>query len=140
MAEGFANPIIGGGGTLVYPAIHSPNYAPGTSGWTVRKDGSAEFSNVTIRGGLIQGAPGLYYAGTPALGNLAASVTGSSGGGIDAYGNAYVAGVASYIATGGGYVAVTENAGSIQWWRNSTYGGAYTSYATLNLSGTALIL
>lgn len=46
----FSNPIIGGGGALVYPAIHSPNFshANGT-GWSINKNGSAEFNNALIR-------------------------------------------------------------------------------------------
>jgi hypothetical protein len=50
MPDGFSNPIIGGGGALVYPSIHSPNYAAGLAGWTINKDGSAEFNNATVRG------------------------------------------------------------------------------------------
>jgi hypothetical protein len=38
------------GDTLVYASIHSPNYAQGSSGWTINKDGSAEFQNVLVRG------------------------------------------------------------------------------------------
>lgn len=48
--SGFSNPIIGGGGVLVYPSIHSPDYVPGQSGWAIFKDGSAEFNNMIIRG------------------------------------------------------------------------------------------
>jgi hypothetical protein len=46
----FANPIIGGGGSLVYPSIHSPDFATGVSGWTINKDGTVEFNNGTFRG------------------------------------------------------------------------------------------
>lgn len=45
---GFSNPIIGGGGSLVYPSIHSPNFVHGSSGWSINKDGSAEFQNVVL--------------------------------------------------------------------------------------------
>jgi hypothetical protein len=48
--SGFNNPIIGGGGALVYPSIHSPGYVEGESGWTVDQNGSAEFNNLSIRG------------------------------------------------------------------------------------------
>lgn len=48
--SGFSNPIIGGGGTLVYPAIRSPNYVTGISGWSINKSGFAEFQNVIVRG------------------------------------------------------------------------------------------
>src|SRR5581483_1083246 len=38
------------GETLVAGSIHSPNYAKGSSGWTINRDGSAEFQNVLVRG------------------------------------------------------------------------------------------
>lgn len=50
MSGGFNNPLVGGGGSLVYPSIHSPNFVAGSTGWSIDKDGSAEFDNVTIRG------------------------------------------------------------------------------------------
>lgn len=46
---GFNDPIVGGS-TLIRPSIQSPNYAAGSSGWTVNEDGSAEFNNLTSRG------------------------------------------------------------------------------------------
>ena len=49
--SGFSSPIIGGGGTLVYPAIKSPDYVAGSAGWQIAKNGSAEFENLTVRGG-----------------------------------------------------------------------------------------
>jgi hypothetical protein len=58
--SGFTNPIVGGGGNLIYPSIHSPNYVPGVSGWAINKDGTAEFNDVdilgTITGSIIDGA------------------------------------------------------------------------------------
>ena len=47
----FTNPVVGGT-TLIRPAIQSPNYVAGTSGWSINQDGSAEFNGVTIRGTL----------------------------------------------------------------------------------------
>jgi hypothetical protein len=47
----FANSVVGGV-TLVRPAIQSPGYSTGATGWTINADGSAEFNNVTIRGQL----------------------------------------------------------------------------------------
>lgn len=46
------------GTTLVYPAIQSPNYVAGSTGWTINQDGSAEFNNITARGNLIVGPTG----------------------------------------------------------------------------------
>lgn len=45
----FSNPIVGGV-TLIRPAIQSPDYITGSAGWSINKDGSAEFNDVTIRG------------------------------------------------------------------------------------------
>jgi hypothetical protein len=51
----FNNPVVGGGGALVRTSIHSPNYAAGSAGWTINRDGSVEFNNATIRGSLSAG-------------------------------------------------------------------------------------
>jgi hypothetical protein len=48
MSGGFSNPIVGGGGDLVYPEIQSPNFVHGVSGWKIGKDGSAEFNSIFI--------------------------------------------------------------------------------------------
>lgn len=96
---GFENPVVGGT-SLRIPAIQSPNYSPGVSGWIVRITGDAEFNNLTIRGqfngtDFIMNAAGLFiYSGTPAAGNLSASI--APVGGTDSFGNSYVAGVATY--------------------------------------------
>lgn len=45
----FSNPIVGGV-TLIRPAIQSPDYVAGATGWSINKDGSAEFNDVVIRG------------------------------------------------------------------------------------------
>jgi len=93
MSDGFSNPIIGGGGGLVYPSIHSPNFVHGVQGWTINKDGSAEFDNLTIRGQfngndfIINDAGMFIYSGTPANGNLLLAITNEAG--TDAFGNAY---------------------------------------------------
>jgi len=95
--SGFSNPIIGGGGALVYPSIHSPGFITGISGWTIKKDGSAEFNNLTIRGTflgtdfIVSNAGAFFYSGAPANGNLFASIASVSG--TDAFGNAYGAGL-----------------------------------------------
>jgi hypothetical protein len=89
----FSNPITGGQGTLVRPAIKSPGYNPGVAGWSINRDGSAEFNDLTIRGEFDgtnfqmtdQGA--FFYNGTPALGNLIASIVAQAG--TDPFGNAF---------------------------------------------------
>lgn len=45
----FSNPITGGN-VLIRPAIKSPDYVPGISGWTINRDGTAEFNDATFRG------------------------------------------------------------------------------------------
>lgn len=47
----FSDPIVGGN-TLIRNAIQSVNYTAGVSGWTINRDGSAEFNDVTVRGDL----------------------------------------------------------------------------------------
>lgn len=47
----FDNPIVAGN-VLIREAVRSPNYVPGTSGWSINRDGSAEFADVDIRGTL----------------------------------------------------------------------------------------
>lgn len=55
--SGFSN-AIAGGLILVRPALRSPNFVTGTSGWTINADGSAEFNNVIVRGDLqVGGVP-----------------------------------------------------------------------------------
>ncbi len=50
----FSNPVVGGeGGELIRDSIKSRNFQAGVSGWIIRRDGSAEFNNVVIRGSLI---------------------------------------------------------------------------------------
>ena len=48
--SGFANSIIGGMSKLIRSAIQSPNYLAHSMGWTINKDGSAEFNDLTVRG------------------------------------------------------------------------------------------
>jgi hypothetical protein len=44
---GFGNPVVGGN-TLIRDAIQSPDYADGSAGWAIRKDGTAQFSDIDI--------------------------------------------------------------------------------------------
>lgn len=45
----FSNPVVGGV-TLTRPAVQSPDFLTGFTGWSANQDGSAEFNNVVIRG------------------------------------------------------------------------------------------
>lgn len=109
--SGFANSIVGGVGALIRQYIKSPNYVPGVSGWSINKDGSAEFNNATFRGTVVISASGqelLVYNGTPAAGNLIASI--AAVGGIDAYGNYFPPGYGGYISSGLSLFANDHNA------------------------------
>lgn len=73
---------LAGGTILVRPALQSPNYVAGVSGWAIKIDGSAEFNNVTVRGTLqsnnyVAGVSGwkLDQAGTAELNQLTARGT-----------------------------------------------------------------
>ena len=123
MPGGFSNPIVGGGGALVYPSVHSPNYVTGVSGWTINKDGSAEFNSGIFRstlaaGVMIVNASGTFVYGTsgPAANNLQFSA--APIGGTDAYGNQYLAGVVAYQPGATAY-AMTFNVQVIQLYQST---------------------
>lgn len=103
--SGFSNPLVGGGGGLVYPSIHSPDFVQSISGWTINKDGSAEFNDLTIRGTfqgldfLINASGFFFYKGSPASGNLFMAWAESSG--TDSFGNTYDEGFGYYSTTTG---------------------------------------
>lgn len=56
MAMSPGNQAITGGTVLRIPAVQSPNYVAGVSGWIVRSDGSAEFNAGTFRGSIEVGS------------------------------------------------------------------------------------
>lgn len=76
----FGNDVIGGT-TLLRPAIRSPNYVAGVSGWTINKDGTSEFAGGTFRGPVV--------VIDPATGNVLASI-GANGNG--SFQNVYATG------------------------------------------------
>lgn len=57
----FDDPVAAGDGSLIYPAIKSPNYVAGTSGWSINRTGTAEFNNITVRGELDAVSPSGSY-------------------------------------------------------------------------------
>lgn len=61
----FSNPIVGGT-ALIRPAINSPNFVSGATGWSINRNGTAEFSGATIRGELQLGGNGT--TGHPGIG------------------------------------------------------------------------
>lgn len=48
----FEDPIAAGDGSLIFPAIKSPDFQTGVSGWMLGRDGSFEASDAVIRGSL----------------------------------------------------------------------------------------
>lgn len=106
----FLNQIVAGL-KLVRAAIQSPNYVTGVSGWTINRDGSAEFNNVVIRGGTQTQGAILMYSGTPAAGKLIASVAPAAG--TDSFGNAYVQGFAVYGDPLGNAITTKLNGGEL---------------------------
>jgi len=68
---GWQHAIAGGQGNLIVTSLKSPNFVTGVSGWTINKNGSAEFNDVTIRGNLVVDNNGgiFVYAGLPGPGN-----------------------------------------------------------------------
>lgn len=94
--QSFPQDVVAGT-QLVVPAIHSPNYLTGSTGWTINLDGSAEFNNLTIRGTfsgtnfIVNSSGAFFYSPTEAHGNLIVSI--ASAAGTDAFGNAYPKGI-----------------------------------------------
>jgi hypothetical protein len=112
---GFANDILGGAASLIRAAIKSPKLLSGSTGWSVNKDGSAEFNNVVIRGtiqaghfiGTGEGQEFVIYSGTPAANNLIASITSAPA--VDSFGNFILPQLASYGGTAGSYWALQQS-------------------------------
>jgi len=115
---GWGNPVVGGV-ALRIPAIQSPNYNPTAgTGWAIFANGTAVFYGLTITDGTITGPDytvnsdgAFFYSGTPALGNLLASI--ASTGGTDAEGNVYQSGVTVYFGTGYLQLHVSSSLGDV---------------------------
>jgi hypothetical protein len=87
MSGGFGNPLVGGGGALVYPAVKSPNFSLASqTGWAILKNGTAYFFNIMASGTItatavdagntIINSTGIFiYSPSVAAGNLIASFT-----------------------------------------------------------------
>jgi hypothetical protein len=97
-SPGFNNSILAGMGTLIRAMIQSPNYVAGVSGWTINKDGSAEFNNLTIRGTFFGSnfevnSQGIFFYTSlpPTLGGLLIAIAPAAG--VDSAGNSYAQGL-----------------------------------------------
>lgn len=120
------NPVVGGI-NLRIPAIQSPGFVSGVSGWHIDIDGSAEFNNVTVRGTIeIDDGTGNLFAYQPsaAAGNLFATISNTSG--TDRFGNAFIAGIITYSTIAGLAVAQGSQAGAPVFATAATQAGPYT--------------
>lgn len=132
MAVQGSNPVVGGT-NLARAQINSPNYVAGSTGWAIKQDGSAEFNNVTIRGGTTIGGTALYYSTpTPQANTLVASVGAS--GGTDSAGNVYLAGVVTYFHGAGIYFALQHHAGEFDAYTATTEAGPWSLVQSLSFS------
>lgn len=62
----FADPLVNGS-VLVRPAIQSPDYVAGVSGWTINRDGSVEFNGGTFRGDVRIGSASTFLDLSPTV-------------------------------------------------------------------------
>ena len=123
------NPAFGST-VLRLAAEQSPNFKTGVSGWIIRQDGTVEFNSGTFRGTvtagefdgtdfIINSSGAFFYSGTPAAGNLIASVVpGSTPIQSDPFGNTVFPGVYSYAGSGFAGIAgagLTLQNGSFPW-------------------------
>jgi hypothetical protein len=53
--SGWQDPVVGGT-VLRVPAIQSPNFVAGVSGWAIFQDGTADFNDANITGTITGGA------------------------------------------------------------------------------------
>lgn len=135
------NPVVGST-ILRRPAIQSPNYIAGSSGWTVNVDGSAEFNNLTIRGTFtgsdyyIDSTGAFFYTSTPAAGNLAFSIT-PPGTTADRFGNAIPSdGAVAYLFLSGPGVWSANSIGDgvVSWFTAATQAGPWSGQAGVGFS------
>jgi hypothetical protein len=116
------DPVVGST-VLRRPAIQSPNYVQGVSGWSINADGSAEFNDLTIRGTfeganfIINSSGEFFYEPSVGAGNLV--VSNASAAGTDGSGNHYLAGAASY---GSGFACALLG-GALLFYTGSLAGG-----------------
>jgi hypothetical protein len=82
---------LAAGIVLIRPALRSPDFVTGSTGWSINQDGSAEFNDITIRAGTVISGTSLYYTPSPGAGNLFMSLADAAG--TDDYGNTYPKGL-----------------------------------------------
>lgn len=120
----WSDPVAAGDGSLVYPALKSPNFVTGVTGWIIRRDGTFELSGGIFRGEIevdgpnhsnikinaIAGFPTINFypddVGPPAATNLIApgEIFVST---MDFANQIYVMDIASPAATSGSQASIT---------------------------------
>lgn len=147
--SGFSDAILGGATKLIRKAIQSPNYSPGTAGWTINEDGSAEFNNLSIRGVfngtnyIINSAGLFFYSGTPGVGNLVLSSVPGTSSGLDQFGNNYLPGLASYQGNfasqvGAGFVILYHGSLAAGWTQGGQIETSITGGLILDAGGATV--
>lgn len=127
------NPAFGAT-VLRIPAEQSPNFVTGVSGWIIRQDGSAEFNNVTIRGGEIVGGDSLFYSPSEGAGNLVLSVNGDTADTADSFGNVVFPGVTVYKGSGGIFRATQFFGSLVTEYTAASQAGPYSILAGIELA------
>lgn len=97
---------------------------------------TGSISGVTFKGNnfLINNSGMFLYSGTPALGNLIASITNAAG--TDANGNAYLEGITSYEIAPSPNIAVQMDLGQIEFWRAASGAGPWSQINGLTLANS----
>lgn len=137
--SGFADAVVGGDGTLIRKAIKSPDYVAGTAGWSINKDGSAEFNNLAIRGTFngtdyeLNSNGAFFYSASAGAGKLATSTATADG--TDQYGNHYLSGDVSYSSDS----ATQTDSGTVTFY-TGTQAGGWTAQAQIFISGAVIVL
>ncbi len=85
----------------------------------------------------INNSGAFFYSGTPAAGNLIASIT--NGTGTDAQGNAFLSGFTTYGFGGLFFTAVSVDEGTISWYQSTTEAGPWTIFTDIGFAWDSLL-
>lgn len=103
--------------------------------------GTDDYGNPIIEGifaaaGRFEGPDAFFYDPDPGFGNLLTSVSGADG--VDEFGNAFIAGTASYQDNGAFWSAVVLQGGSVAWYKATGPAGPWSSQAAIGFTFNAL--
>jgi hypothetical protein len=131
----FANQVTAGV-QFARKVMQSLGFQAGVTGWQLKRNGDAQFNNVTLTGAfsgtnyVINATGEFRYSASPALGNLI--YTDTTTGGTDGQGNVYLPGVTVYSNLGGTFVANNLSTTSqVSWWTAPAAGGPWTEVASI---------